>query len=413
MRTGKLFLAVAVVVTVAGLGGWAFQLSNGLAVTNMSNMFNWGLYIALFAFLVGTAAGGMIISSSIYLFRVEKLKAFGKIASLSAFACACGAGAMVLVDLGSIQNILNLFVHPNFRSPLVWDVIVIACYIVLTFLSVRFQLMPDCKREGTWFFNGSIKKKSVEETDAHSEKWSRRIALVALPFAIAIHTVTALIFATQSAREWWSTAVLPPDFIAMAVASGGALVLILGMAFSGKESFQENLDGYRIICKIVATALAVHFFFTAMELILAVWNGGSANAQTLGALFGTYGALYAIEIALPAIAMVMFFTKKGTATRGAQIAGSALVLVGTLAHRLMLLYPAFSESTVGFDVLTSGGIAHWLYPVSTGRVADGMSFATAYAYVPTGMELLVSLLPLGLMLVILAVMVNRYPIMNK
>lgn len=413
MKMSKVFLIIAIIICAIGAIGWIFQLIGGLGVTNMSNMFNWGLYIALFAFLVGAAAGGMIISSSIYLFNIEKLKPFGKIASLSAFACACGAGAMVLVDLGSIQNILNIFVHPNFRSPLVWDVVVISCYIILTFLSVYFQLMPDCKREGIWFFNGGIKNKSVEEVDATSKKWSRRVALIALPFAIAIHTVTALIFATQSSHEWWNTAVLPPDFIAMAVASGGALVLILAIAFSKKGSFQEYLPGYRIICKVIAVALAVHFFFVAMELILAAWSGGEANAQTLGALFGSYGLLYAIEIILPAAAMVMFFTAKGTDKSSPIITGSIFVLVGTMVHRLMLLYPAFGESNVGFDVLGANGIIHWLYPVSIGHLIDGMAFATTYLYVPSGMEVLVSLLPIGLVLLILAIMVNRYPLLQK
>ncbi len=50
-RTGKAFLAVSLVILIAGLAGWIFQLMNGLVVTNMSNMFNWGLYIAAFAFM--------------------------------------------------------------------------------------------------------------------------------------------------------------------------------------------------------------------------------------------------------------------------------------------------------------------------------------------------------------------------
>lgn len=408
-----MFLSIAIAVVVVGLGGWVFQLMGGLAVTGMSNMFNWGLYIALFAFLVGTAAGGMIISSSIYLFKVESLKPFGKIASLSAFACACGAGMMVLVDLGSIQNILNIIIHPNFRSPLVWDVVVIGCYIVLTFLSVYFQLLPDCKRNGIWFFNSGIMRKPEDEVATISKKWSYRIALVALPFAIAIHTVTALIFATQGSHEWWNTAVLPPDFIAMAVASGGALVLILVVVLSGKKKIQENLSGYRVICKVIAVALAVHFFFVAMELILMAWAGGPTNDAILGSLFGKYGLLYVLELVLPAIAMVMFFTKKGTQGLASIFAGSGFVLLGTLSHRLMLLFPVFSEASTGFDVLTADGLIHWLYPVSVGHLVDGSAFATFYGYMPTGAELLVSLLPIGLVMLILAIMIYRYPVVGR
>lgn len=413
-RSARRFLAISLAILAVGAVFWAYQLMRGLVVTDMSNMFNWGFYIAAFAFLVGVAAGGMIIGSCIYLFDVKSLKPFGKIASLSAFACACGAGMMVLVDLGSIQNILNIFIHPNFASPLVWDVIVISCYIVLTFLSVYYQLLPDCKRCGLWFFNGWIKDATVEEVEERSRRRSRQVGLVALPFAIGIHTVTALIFATQNSHEWWHTAVLPPDFIAMAVASGGSLVLILAMALSGRDGSRENLEGLRIIAKIVAVALAVHFFFVAMELILAGWTGSVETKKLVGALFGTYGALYAAELVLPGVAMVMFFTRKWSASRFQLSLGAALVLVGTLVHRLMLLYPAFGESNVSFNVLSSGGMYNWLYPVSTGRISSmGSVFATTYAYVPTAFEYLVALLPIGLALTIVAFMNYKYPLLRK
>ena len=396
MKAKPTFLIVSLVIALAGLIGWIIQLKNGLIVTNMSNMFNWGWYIAMFAFLVGVAAGGMIISSSIYLFKAEKLKPFALLASLSAFACAVAAGCMVLVDLGAIRNILQIIIHPNFSSPLVWDVIVITCYIVLTLLSVIFQLKARKEGEGA----------------EKAAKNARVVALVALPFAIAIHTVTALIFATQNTEEWWHTAVLPPDFIAMAVASGGALVLILAIIFAGKDRFAEQLDAFRTMAKIIAGALAVHFFFVLMELILAAWTGSLETSALLGMLFGKYGWLYAVEIILPAIAMVMFFTAKGTATKGALFTGAAFVLVGTLVHRLMLLLPAFNESGMSFSVLTSGGMTAWLYPVSIGRMVDGSAFATVWNYAPTGMEFLVSLLPVGIMLAIIAYVAWRHEIVK-
>lgn len=394
-------MAVSAALFIIGLIAWIYQLMNGLAVTSLSNMFNWGWYIACFAFLVGVAAGGMIISSCIYLFKAEKLKPFAKIASLSAFACACGSGAMVLVDLGSIQNILNIIIHPNFSSPLVWDVIVITCYIVLTFLSVWFQTAPERKGGETGVVESSARK-------------SRIVALVALPFAIGIHTVTALIFATQNGHEWWHTAVLPPDFIAMAVASGGSLVLILAIVMSGKGLFARHLDAYRIIAKIIAGSLAVHFFFVLMELILAAWTGSPSTSALLGQLFGSYGLLYACELVLPAVAMVMFFTRKATAGAGGFFAGSIMVLLGTLVHRLMLLYPAFSQSGLSFEVLGGGGMYTWLYPVSTGRAAElGTAFATMYSYVPTVFEYLVSLLPFGLALFLIALVNFRYRLIEK
>ncbi|MDN5348034.1 MAG: dimethyl sulfoxide reductase rane subunit [Clostridia bacterium] len=74
------------------------------------------------------------------LFNIQHLKPFTRIASLSAFATTLGAAAIILPDLGRVERVYNLVLHPNFRSPLIWDVIVVTAYLMLTFLSVYFQL---------------------------------------------------------------------------------------------------------------------------------------------------------------------------------------------------------------------------------------------------------------------------------
>ena len=399
-------LVIGLAAVVIGAAAWVYQLIGGLAVTNMSNLFSWGFYIGCFVFLVGVAAGGMIISSSIYLFDVKRLKPFGKIASLSAFACILAAGCMVIVDLGRVQNIGQMLVHPNFTSPLVWDIVVITLYLILTFLSVYFQLLPDCKRSGKRFLNGWIAKRTEDEVDAISARWSRIVALVALPVAVLIHTVTALIFATQNGHPWWHTAMLPADFIAMAVASGGALVLIIALAVAGRSRWNEYAGGFATIARIAAVALAVHFFFVAVELVLLAWTGGGESAALLEALTGTYGLLYLLEIVLTAGAMVLFFTKAGSRQPALLVAGGIAVLAGTLVHRLMLLYPEFATS--GFSIVTSMGVG-WLYPLSTGRyLITGQAFASTYAYAPNAIEVGVTLLPFGLLLVVLALVANRY-----
>ncbi len=403
-------LVIGLAAVVVGAAAWVYQLIGGLAVTNMSNLFSWGFYIGCFVFLVGVAAGGMIISSSIYLFDVQRLKPFGKIASLSAFACILAAGCMVIVDLGRAQNIVQMLIHPNFSSPLVWDIVVITLYLVLTFLSVYFQLLPDCKRSGKRFFNRWIEKRTEAEIDAVSHRWSRIVAIVALPVAVLIHTVTALIFATQNGHPWWHTAMLPADFIAMAVASGGALVLLIALAAIGRAHWREHMAGLATIARIAAVALAVHFFFVAVELVLLAWTGGGESAALLQSLTGTCGILYALEIVLTAAAMALFFTKAGTSRPTLLATGSIIALAGTLIHRLMLLYPEFASSSLSFTTATG---TEWLYPLSTGRyLMTGQAFASTYAYVPNIIEVAVVLLPFGILLSVLALIAERYPMVG-
>lgn len=408
MKKSNLLLGLAGILILISIVAWGYQLNDGLIVTNMRNPFSWGLYIATFAFFVGVAAGGLIISSSVYLFNIEKLKPFTRIASLSAFSSILGAGAMIFPDMGRVERVWNIFVYPNFRSPLVWDVIVISGYLLITFLSVYVQLLPDWKKDGRGFLNGWTKKHSPEYVDSFSKKWSKRVSLVGLPVAVMIHTVTALIFATQASRGWWNTAVLPPDFVSVAVASGTALVLVIALLAVGKEQFDQYQEAFQTMALIVAGALVVHFFFVSVDLIIHGWWGKPEGGEILSLIFGHYGFLYATELMLPALTMMFFFIKKGKNSYRALIVGCLLLFIGVFAHRLMLMYPAFNAIPLSLSI-PGAGVDSWAYPVALGQLQEGIPvFVSSWDYTPTLTECAVALLPFGLVLFVVTAALKMY-----
>jgi molybdopterin-containing oxidoreductase family membrane subunit len=408
VKKSNALLGLAGAMILISLVAWGYQVNNGLIVTNMRNPFTWGLYIATFAFFVGVAAGGLIVSSSVYLFNIEKLKPFTRIASLSAFASILGAGAIIFPDMGRVERVWEILLHPNFKSPLVWDVIVITAYLIITFLSVYVQLLPDWKKEGRGFFNGWTKNRSQENIDSFSKKWSKRVALVGLPVAILIHTVTALIFATQASRGWWNTAVLPPDFVSVAVASGTALVLVISLLAVGKEQFEQYQGAFRMMALIVAGSLVIHFFFVSVDLVVHGWWGKPESSETLSLVFGRYGFLYAIDILLPAFTMIFFFTEKGKSSFMALMIGSVLLFIGVFAHRLMLMFPAFNVISLSLS-LPGAGIESWAYPVALGQLREGMPvFVSSWDYTPTLVEYAVALLPFGLVLFVVTGALKMY-----
>ncbi len=397
---------LAALLLVVSLAAWGYQIKAGLVVTNMSNPFNWGLYIATFAFFVGIAAGGLIISSSVYLFNVKQLKPFTRIASLSAFASIVGAAAIILPDMGRLDRLYNLLLHPNFSSPLVWDVVVVNLYMLITFLSVYFQLLPDWKNEGS-FLAGWTKKLTKNQVDSLSAKWSKRMAIIGLPVAILIHTVTALIFAVQASRSWWNTPVLPPDFIAMAIASGTALVLVIALLVTGKANFLKYKSAFNTLAHIISGSLVVHFFLVAMDLLLHSWWGGH-GAGVLSLVFGRYGYLYAVELILPAVTMFYFFTTAGKQSRSSLLTGSILLFIGVFVHRMMLMFPAFNDIPLSFT-LPGAHVENWKYPITIGNYnPPEPTFTDFWAYAPSGIEILVNLLPFALTALIISVAVTHF-----
>ena len=60
-------------VFLVGANAWAVQVSEGMIVTNMTDHVSWGLYIANFTFMVGLAAGGVMMVIPAYLYHDKKM----------------------------------------------------------------------------------------------------------------------------------------------------------------------------------------------------------------------------------------------------------------------------------------------------------------------------------------------------
>jgi Ni/Fe-hydrogenase subunit HybB-like protein len=76
------WLVVLLGVIGAGFGLYLMQLKFGLGITGMSRDVSWGFYIANFTYLVGVAAGGVMVVLPYYL---HDYKAYGKITILGEF----------------------------------------------------------------------------------------------------------------------------------------------------------------------------------------------------------------------------------------------------------------------------------------------------------------------------------------
>ncbi len=366
-RSTRKIALVGIVLLVVGLIAWIVQLTGGLlAGSNMTNVFLWGLMIAVFAFLVGFGAGSQFVASAIILSGKEELKPLARIAGACGLACVCAAGVAILADLGAIRNALAMIVGMNPRSPLAWDMIAMCTFIVLSIVQL-VMIARDARSVKVW-------------------------AVLAGLAALALQIVEGLLFSTQTAHGWWATPIMPVDFLAVAFVSGFALILLIACV---KGASSKALAWLGRICAI---AIAVHLALALIDLCLMFFEGTPESAGILAAV-GSNILLYLIELILPFIAMIMLFLPKNRGQKKPALIASILVIVGIFAHRLMLLFPAYNAPSLylqlsGTDLITGP------YPISTGRYLDwDLTFANTTPYFPAGPEWLAMLFPIGLALV--------------
>lgn len=60
-------------IFLVGANAWAVQVRDGMWHTNMSDHVSWGLYIANFTFLVGLAAGGVMMVIPAYVYHDREM----------------------------------------------------------------------------------------------------------------------------------------------------------------------------------------------------------------------------------------------------------------------------------------------------------------------------------------------------
>ena len=363
-RSTRKIALVGIVLLVVGLIAWIVQLTGGLlAGSNMTNVFLWGLMIAVFAFLVGFGAGSQFVASAIILSGKEELKPLARIAGACGLACVCAAGVAILADLGAIRNALAMIVGMNPRSPLAWDMIAMCTFIVLSIVQL-VMIARDARSVKVW-------------------------AVLAGLAALALQIVEGLLFSTQTAHGWWATPIMPLDFLAVAFVSGFALILLIACVNGASSKALAWLG------RICAIAIAVHLVLALIDLCLMFFEGTPESAGILAAV-GSNILLYLVELILPFIAMIMLFIPKNRGQKKPALIASILVIVGIFAHRLMLLFPAYNAPSLYLQ-LSGTDFTTGPYPISTGRYLDwDLTFANTTPYFPAGPEWLAMLFPIGL-----------------
>ncbi|MBR2789348.1 MAG: polysulfide reductase NrfD, partial [Eggerthellaceae bacterium] len=240
---------VLALLALAGVAAWIYQLNGGLAVTGMSNVTSWGLYITSFMFFVGLSAGGLIVASSAHVFNLASFKKIALPAVILSTVCICAAVAFVLIDLGGIQKAWRLFTNGNFTSPLLWDVVVIALYLIINILDI------------IWMRRGAESK-------------VRKLSYVVLPVAILVHSVTAWIFGLEAAKEGWNSAIMAPIFVASALDSGLALLIVALMGLKKAKIMDVEAGLFGKLGKLLATFIAVDTFLILCEVLTMGYSGG-------------------------------------------------------------------------------------------------------------------------------------------
>ena len=332
-------IGACAVLAVLGIVLWVVQLSGGMIQTAMRNLDSWGLYITLFMFFVGLSAGGLIISSVPKAFGIRGFGGISKVAVMSSIAATVAAIAFVVVDLGQPVRMWELFAYSNLGSPLMWDIIVLMTYLILSCVYLWAQVRNE---------RGKVSHTAL-----------RVISVVALVCAVLVHSVTAWIFGLQQSHEMWHTALLGPWFVSSALVCGTGLVLVIAIALSKAGYLSVERANLVKLAKLLGAFLMVDLYFFGCDLLTEAFPaaGGVAIVEMLTS--GPLAPFFWGEIVLSVAAAVICFVPSLRTNPLMVLAGVAAILA-ILCKRVQLLVGGFQVPNIEWPaIMTPSTITNW------------------------------------------------------
>jgi molybdopterin-containing oxidoreductase family membrane subunit len=321
--------AIAFMILQVLLFAMTYLFVKGVGIWGINIPVGWGFAIINFVWWIGIGHAGTLISAILMLLRQSWRNSINRFAeAMTLFAVAC-AGMFPLLHMGRPWLAYWMFpypssmgVWPQFRSPLVWDVFAVSTYATTSLLFWFVGLIPDLAtlrdrsdNKLVRFIFGAL----AMGWRGSARHWARYetayllLAGLATPLVLSVHTVVSFDFAI-SIVPGWHTTIFPPYFVAGAIYSGFAMVLVLAIPirkYYNVADFitERHLENSAMV--MLATGLIVGYGY-AIEAFMN-WYGGNPNEGFLGwnRLHGPYAKFYLallfFNIVLPQILWIRKF----------------------------------------------------------------------------------------------------------
>jgi len=318
-KSAAFYTTVGVLAAMGAAGFIATLIMhfNGLYLSGMTNRVPWGLQISMAIFYIGLSAGSLVVSGLYGVFGKMEYKPFARIAAYLAMLFLIAGLLSIFTDQGRIDRVFTkpfTYVNPTSMfsiNPALYSGHIMICVLYLWALF---------KEKGTL---------------------TKITSLVVVIWAIGTHTGTGAIFAFVP-RELYNSALLPPSFVAAALSSGAALMILVIVGLF--KATGRHLDDELIIWlgrRLLSIFIVVTFYVLLIENAHRAYLAYSHEAGVFFLFGGIHSFMFWVGLiiigsVIPAI--LLFVRRTGTSVRWTVFA-SVLVVVGVLFERFLIVIP--------------------------------------------------------------------------
>jgi molybdopterin-containing oxidoreductase family membrane subunit len=332
-----------------------YLLIKGVGIWGINIPVGWGFAIVNFVWWIGIGHAGTLISAILLLLRQQWRTSINRFAeAMTLFAVAC-AGMFPLLHMGRpwlfywLMPLPNpMWLWPQFRSPLVWDVFAVSTYATVSLLFWFVGLVPDlatlrdrAKHRPAQIIYGML----AMGWRGSAVHWSRYetasilLAGLATPLVVSVHTVVSFDFSVAQLAGWHTT-IFPPYFVAGAIYSGFAMVMTLAIPirkFYNLEDFITMRHLGNMAKVMLATGLIVAYGYM-METFMAFYSGNQFDRfAIINRMTGPYAFFYWMLIACNIVIPQTMWSRKVRNNVAILFVISLIVNVGMWLERFVIV----------------------------------------------------------------------------
>jgi molybdopterin-containing oxidoreductase family membrane subunit len=366
-----IFVIAVVYLLVEGVGIWGIDIPVA-----------WGFAITNFVWWIGIGHAGTLISAILLLMHQKWRTSINRLAeAMTIFAVMC-AGLFPLLHLGRpwyfywllpYANTMGLW--PQFRSALIWDVFAVSTYFTVSVLFWYMGMIPDLatlrdRSKSRWGrICYGVLAMGWRGSARHWQRYESAYLILgglATPLVISVHSVVSSDFA-MSVLPGWHETVFPPYFVAGAIFSGFAMVLVLAIPLRRLYHLEDfiTVDHLNVMGKVLLATCFLTSFGYASEQFISWYGGDPAEHYVyLHRLFdfGQYAWIAWAIVFCNVLAPQVLWSRRVRRSPVWLFAVSMIVLLGMWFERYLIITSSLSRdflpSSWGFfrptiwDILT-------------------------------------------------------------
>ncbi|MEC7804226.1 MAG: NrfD/PsrC family molybdoenzyme membrane anchor subunit [Pseudomonadota bacterium] len=358
LETGpRYWILLGTTMTIAGVFffmPWIYQLMVGVGAAGMNRNALWGTYLSNFIFWIGLSHSGTLLSAVLHITNSQWRKSIYRSAEAMTLFSLMTAALFVLVHVGRvwfvhwsfpIPNPMGLW--PNFRSPLMFDVMAITTYLTASSIFIYMGSLPDfaAVRDATTGVRRRLYTILSFGWRGTAREWHTLgaaymfFAVFVIPLAVSVHSIVSWDFALSVVPGLHHT-IFAPYFVCGAIYSGTAgivTVMYLLRKFLNFERYigETHLDN---LGKLLLVLSMLWTYINILELFTTWYSGTSFEMEALKfRMFGFYAPLYWEMILFCAFVPLLMLFRKMRLSWNKMLVISILINIGMLTERFIIV----------------------------------------------------------------------------